>query len=89
MLAGLTFAVSSPAFPHDLERTQVELTARAAVLQQQHNFVYPLQAFLAERRTLTRSRGKVLTDDFAPVESLLAIEKHNRKLEEFSEPVAK
>jgi spermidine synthase len=72
-----------------LKRTQVELQARAAVLQQQHNFVYPLAAFLGERRTVTRSRGKVLTDDFAPVESLLAIEKHNRKLDEFSEPVAK
>jgi spermidine synthase len=72
-----------------LKRTQVELQARAAVLQQQHNFVYPLAAFLGERRIVTRSRGKVLTDDFAPVESLLAIEKHNRKLDEFSEPVAK
>jgi spermidine synthase len=71
------------------KRTQVELQARAAVLQQQHNFVYPLAAFLGERRTVTRSRGKVLTDDFAPVESLLAIEKHNRRLDEFSEPVAK
>ncbi len=71
------------------KKTQPELTARAAVLQQQHNFVYPLSAFLGERRTVTRSPGKVLTDDFAPVESLLAIEKHNRRLEEFSEPVAK
>lgn len=71
------------------KRSQAELTARAAVLQQQHNFVYPLAAFLGERRAVTRTRGKVLTDDFAPVESLLAIEKHNRKLDEFSEPVAK
>ena len=71
------------------KRSQAELTARAAVLQQQHNFVYPLEVFLPERRTVTRTRGKVLTDDFAPVESLLAIEKHNRKLDEFSEPVAK
>jgi spermidine synthase len=71
------------------KRSQAELTARAAVLQQQHNFVYPLAAFLGERRMVTRSPGKVLTDDFAPVESLLAIEKHNRKLEEFSEPVTK
>jgi hypothetical protein len=31
----------------------------------------------------------VLSDDFAPVESLLAIEKHNRKLEDISEPAAK
>ena len=71
------------------KRSQAELAARAAVLQQQHNFVYPLEAFLPERRTVTRTRGKVLTDDFAPVESLLAIEKHNRKLDDFSEPVAK
>jgi spermidine synthase len=71
------------------KRSQAELTARAAVLQQQHNFVYPLEVFLPERRTVTRTRGKVLTDDFAPVESLLAIQKHNRKLDEFSEPVAK
>jgi spermidine synthase len=71
------------------KRTQAELTARAAALQKEHKLVYPLEAFLGERRTVTRSRGKVLTDDFAPVESLLAIEKHNRKLDEFSEPVAK
>ena len=43
----------------------------------------------AERAIVTRSTGKVLTDDFAPVESLLAIEKHNRKLEEFTEPATK
>jgi spermidine synthase len=71
------------------KRSQPELMARAAVLQQKHNFVYPLAAFLGERRAVTRTRGKVLTDDFAPVESLLAIEKHNRKLDEFSEPVTK
>jgi spermidine synthase len=71
------------------KRTQAELAARAAVLQTQHSFVYPLAAFLGERRTVTRRPGKVLTDDFAPVESLLAIDKHNRKLDEFSEPVAK
>jgi hypothetical protein len=33
--------------------------------------------------------GKVLSDDFAPVESLLAIEKHNRKLDEIAEPAPK
>jgi spermidine synthase len=70
-------------------RTQEELTARAEALQKQHKFVYPLAAFLPERRAVKRSPGKVLTDDFAPVESLLAIEKHNRRLDEFSEPVAK
>ena len=70
-------------------RTQAELAARAEALQKEHKLLYPLGVFLPERRGVTRSRGKVLTDDFAPVESLLAIEKHNRKLEEFSEPLAK
>ncbi|MBO0763963.1 MAG: fused MFS/spermidine synthase [Hyphomicrobiaceae bacterium] len=71
------------------QRPQEQLMARAEVLQKQHKFVYPLAAFLSERRAVKRSPGKVLTDDFAPVESLLAIEKHNRKLDEFSEPLAK
>jgi spermidine synthase len=70
-------------------RTQEELMARAEALQKQHKFVYPLAVFLPERRMAKRSSGKVLTDDFAPVESLLAIEKHNRKLDDFSEPMAK
>jgi spermidine synthase len=66
-----------------------ELAARATVLQTKYRFLYPLGEFVPERRIPTRITGKVLTDDFAPVESLLAIEKHNRKLEEFSEPRAK
>lgn len=70
-------------------KTPAQLAARAAVLQNEHRLVYPLGEFMPERRILTRSSGKVLTDDFAPVESLLAIEKHNRKLDEFSEPPAK
>jgi spermidine synthase len=70
-------------------RTQAELKARAEALQKEHKFLYPLDVFLPERRAVMRSPGKVLTDDFAPVESLLAIEKHNRKKEEFSEPLAK
>jgi spermidine synthase len=70
-------------------KTQSQLAARAAVLQNAHKFLYPLAEFIGERRMPIRSPGKVLTDDFAPVESLLAIEKHNRKLEEFSEPLAK
>jgi spermidine synthase len=70
-------------------RTQEELMARAEALQKQHKFLYPLAAFLPERRAVKRTPGKVLTDDFAPVESLLAIEKHNRKLDDFSEPLGK
>ena len=70
-------------------RTQAELTARAEALQKEHKLLYPIGAFLPERRGVKQSPGKVLTDDFAPVESLLAIEKHNRKMDEFSEPLAK
>jgi len=71
-------------------QTSAQLSARAAALQKQHGFVYPLPALLEERLIVNRTvPGKVLSDDFAPVESLLAIEKHNRKLEDISEPAAK
>jgi spermidine synthase len=71
-------------------RTQESLLARAGALQKQYNFRYPLPGILGERRVVNRSvPGKVLSDDFAPVESLLAIEKHNRKLDEIAEPAAK
>lgn len=70
-------------------KSPAALSARATVLQAKHRLVYPLGEFIPERRILTRSEGKVLTDDFAPVESLLAIEKHNRKLDEFTEPQSK
>jgi spermidine synthase len=69
---------------------QDKLLARAGALQKQYSFRYPLPDILAQRRTVNRKvPGKALTDDFAPVESLLAIEKHNRKLDDIAEPVAK
>jgi spermidine synthase len=71
-------------------RTQEALLARAGTLQKEFRFLYPLPDLAKERRIVTRPvPGKVLSDDFAPVESLLAIEKHNRKLEDISEPAAK
>jgi spermidine synthase len=71
-------------------RTAAQLKARAEALQKQYSLRYPLPLLVAERRLVTRTvKGKVLSDDFAPVESLLAIEKHNRKLEEISEPAPK
>jgi spermidine synthase len=71
-------------------RTAAQLKARAEALQKQYSLRYPLPLLVAERRLVTRAvKGKVLSDDFAPVESLLAIEKHNRKLEEISEPAPK
>jgi spermidine synthase len=72
------------------KRTQEALLARATALQKQYRFLYPLPDILSERRTVNRKvPGKVLTDDFAPVESLLAIEKHNRKLDDIAEPAPK
>jgi spermidine synthase len=70
-------------------RTDAELSARANEVQAKYKLKYPLSHVIAERALVTRSSGKVLTDDFAPVESLLAIEKKNRKLDEFTEPLQK
>jgi spermidine synthase len=72
------------------KRTQEALLARATELQKQYHFRYPLPDIVSERRTVNRKvPGKVLSDDFAPVESLLAIEKHNRKLDDIAEPAGK
>ena len=38
-----------------------------------------------QRRVLARPAGKILTDDFAPVETLRAIEKNNEKWKEQTE----
>jgi spermidine synthase len=73
------------------EKTSAALLERAKALQKQYNFKYPLPEFpprrLVARKTIPG--GKVLTDDFAPVESLLAVEKHNRKLDDIAEPAKK
>ena len=37
------------------------------------------------RRPFTRPAGKILTDDFAPVETMRAIEKNNEKWKEQTE----
>jgi spermidine synthase len=67
-------------------RSQSDLTARAETVQGKYKLVYPLTEMMPERRVVREIRdAKVLTDDFAPVESLLAIEQHNRKLGDFSE----
>lgn len=64
---------------------QSELLARAARAQQQYMLRYDLRAMAAERRVLRKSAGKVLTDDFAPVETLRAIEINNEKWKEQTE----
>jgi spermidine synthase len=66
-------------------RPQQELASRAAERQARYLFRYRLPDLLANRRLLPPDMGpidpdaKVLTDDFAPVDALKAIERHNRK----------
>jgi spermidine synthase len=61
---------------------QAELLARAARVQERYQLRYDLRAMATERRVLQRPTGKVLSDDFAPVETLRAIEQRNEKWKE-------
>jgi spermidine synthase len=61
---------------------QAELLARASRVQQRYQFRYDLRGMATERRVLQKPTGKVLTDDFAPVETLRAIEQRNEKWKE-------
>ncbi len=67
------------AIADDLDRTARERDSA-------YNLRYNLHDMLAQRRqiqidggTVIDPNAKVLTDDFAPVEALKAIEAHNRK----------
>jgi len=64
---------------------QAELLARAAKVQERYKLRYDLTKLAAERRVLSRPTGKVLTDDFAPVETMRAIEQKNEKWKEQTE----
>jgi spermidine synthase len=64
---------------------QADLLARAGAAQARYKPRYNLRRMVAERRVLKRPIGKVLTDDFAPVETLRAIEKNNKKWKEQTE----
>ena len=70
-------------------RAQSELLARAEALQQAHGFKYPLPALVEERRVLTDPPdADPLVDDFAPVEMLKSIERHNEGIEDIARPAA-
>jgi spermidine synthase len=71
----VTIAYDGPA------KTSDELSRRARQLDDQYHFRYPLTAML-EGRTVPPAQTGVapLTDDFAPVDSLNAIDAHNAKL---------
>jgi spermidine synthase len=67
-------------------RSQSALMSSAREKQNQFGFKYPLPELIAQRRVLNQvPEAKVLTDDFAPVEALKAIERHNRKLDTFTD----
>lgn len=61
---------------------QAELLERATRAQERYKFRYDLGTMAASRRVLGRPTGKILTDDFAPVETLRAIEQNNEKWKE-------
>jgi spermidine synthase len=65
--------------------TQAELLARAAKAHDLYNLRYDLRTMVKERRVLRRPAGKIMTDDFAPVETLRAIEQNNEKWKEQTE----
>ena len=69
------------------ERTAEDLATVARERDKAFGLRYTLQDMLAQRRHIQIDGGKVidanakvLTDDFAPVETLKTIERHNRKL---------
>ena len=65
-------------------REQARLASTAARLDDTFGFKYPLSEMISQRRSVERLPDtEALTDDFAPVESLRAIKRHNRKLDEF------
>jgi spermidine synthase len=65
--------------------SQAELLARAAKVQDRYKLRYDLTKLAADRRVLARPTGKIMTDDFAPVETMRAIEKNNEKWKEQTE----
>jgi spermidine synthase len=64
-------------------RPMAQIQQAAQALQDRYRFRYPLPELLTARRSLGEQvQGRVLTDDFAPVEALRAMERHNRKWDE-------
>jgi spermidine synthase len=69
------------------ERKAEDLAAVAGARDKTYGLRYPLATMLAERKRVDLNdaqtidaKAQVLTDDFAPVEALKGIERHNRKL---------
>ncbi len=63
------------------------LAARAEALQIQHGFKYSLAEMLEARRIMSNAPAQdPLVDDFAPVEMLKSIERHNAGIDAIAEP---
>lgn len=79
----VAIAYDGPRQPQDA------LLARAGALQEAHGFKYPLPGLIAERRVLTEAPdAEPLVDDFAPVQMLKSIERHNQGLDAISRPAS-
>jgi spermidine synthase len=64
---------------------QADLLQRARTVQERYRPRYDLTTMASERRVFERPAGKILTDDFAPVETMRAIEQKNEKWKEQTE----
>ncbi len=60
-------------------KSDAALAARAEALQRARSFPHALPALVRDRRRAAARDGQILTDDFAPVEALRAIELHNQR----------
>ena len=65
--------------------TQYRRLRVATAAQERYKPRYDLRTMVAGRRVFGEPKGKILTDDFAPVETMRAIEKNNEKWKEQTE----
>ena len=69
--------------------SQPDLLARAQSLQDLHGFKHVLPELALERRLLTSTPDHdPLVDDFAPVEMLKSIERHNQGIDDITSPAS-
>ncbi|HLS19556.1 MAG TPA: hypothetical protein VK090_07085, partial [Paracoccaceae bacterium] len=78
------------AIAYDGERREQDaLLANASELQEEFGFRYSMPEMIGERHLLTDiPDAEPLVDDFAPVEMLKSIERHNEGVDAISRPAA-
>ena len=68
------------------QKRKADLKDAAKAMQAKYDFRYDLTDLVKDRRVLKHlPKRKALTDDFAPVEALKAIERHNEKINMYVE----